>query len=248
MQDESVIIPNQQHRQDKSREPREACRHSITFDSEDEECYEDTVDFIRRSKRRRASVDGPRPYSTVSGDDLRSSIDRSSPRVRFRSRVRITAGMRRRRLSDGLPSGASSISGSPCSSISAPLRSANAASSKGWGPLGQRVSILASQNYTSEPSSPTGRRKIRHGSNPPEPYHSPVNEHTSLLRPPCRYSYARAYNEDNTGDEDVERQREHVIDEAFGKWPGRLLNHHWWWWQLESLLCCFCVDCSDDEE
>jgi hypothetical protein len=53
-----------------------------------------------------------------------------------------------------------------------------------------------------------------------------VNEHTSLLRPPCRYSYARAYNEDNTGDEDVERQREHVIDEAFGKWPGRLLNHH----------------------
>lgn len=134
--------------------------------------------------------------------------------------------MRRRRLSDGLPSGASSISGSPCSSISAPLRSANAASSKGWGPLGQRVSILASQNYVSEPSSPTGRRRTRHSSNPSEPYHSPVNEHTPLLRPPCRYSYARGYDDDRMVDEDVERQRGRVIDDTFGKWPGRLLNRH----------------------
>ncbi|KAG1746821.1 hypothetical protein EDB19DRAFT_326623 [Suillus lakei] len=184
----------------------------------------------------------------LSGDDPQGSSDRSSPRVHFRSRVRITAGMRRRRLSDGLPSGASSISGSPCSSISAPLRSANAASSKGWGPLGQRVSILASQSYTSEPSSPTSRRKTRLRSNPPEPYHSPVNEHTPLLQPPCRYSYARGYNEDNGADEDMERQRERVIDETFGKWPGRLLNRHWWWWQLEPLVCCLCVDCSDVEE
>jgi hypothetical protein len=59
--EESVIIPNQQHRQDKSREPREERFHSIAFDSEDEECYEDTIDFIRRSKQRRSSVDGPRP-------------------------------------------------------------------------------------------------------------------------------------------------------------------------------------------
>ncbi|KAG1889202.1 hypothetical protein F4604DRAFT_1710753 [Suillus subluteus] len=248
VQDESIIIPNQQHRRDKSREPREACRHSIIFDSEDEECYEDTADFIHRSNRRHSSADGPRPYSTVSGDDPQGSSDRPSPRVHFRSRVRITAGMRRRRLSDGLPSGASSISGSPCSSISAPLRSANAASSKGWGPLGQRVSILASQNYTSEPSSPTGRRKTRHRSNLPEPYHSPVTEQTPLIRPPCRYSYARGYNEDSMGDEVVERRREDVIDDAFGKWPGRLLNRHWWWWQLELLLCCLCMDCSDVEE
>lgn len=250
MQDESVITSNQQHRQDKSREPREGPRHSITFDSEDEEYYEDTIDFIRRSKQRRSTSDnGPRPCLTASGDDdLHASNDRSSPRVHFRSRVRITAGMRRRRLSDGLPSGASSISGSPCSSISAPLRSANAASSKGWGPLGQRVSILASQNYPSEPSSPTGRRKTRYRNNPPESYHDPMNEYTPLLRPPCRYSYARGYNEDNIVDEDVERQRECVIDETFGKWPGRLLNRHWWWWQVESLVCCSCMDCSDVNE
>jgi hypothetical protein len=56
--EESVIIANQQHRQDK---PREERRHSNTFDSEDEECYEDTIDFIRRSKQRRSSVDGPLP-------------------------------------------------------------------------------------------------------------------------------------------------------------------------------------------
>jgi hypothetical protein len=53
-----------------------------------------------------------------------------------------------------------------------------------------------------------------------------VNEHTPLLLPPCRYSYARGYNEDYTVDEDVGRQRERVIDETFGKWPGRLLNRH----------------------
>lgn len=61
-------MPNQLHRQDKSRDPREACgRHSITstFDSEDEECYEDTIDFIRRSKQRCSSVDGPRPYVSL---------------------------------------------------------------------------------------------------------------------------------------------------------------------------------------
>lgn len=201
---------------------------------------------------------------TVSGDDLQGSI----PHVRFHSRVRITAGMRgRRRFSDGQPSAASSISGSPCSSISAPLRSANAASSKGWGPLGQRVSVLASQSCTSERSLPTGRRKTRPRIDPPEPYHSPINEHTPLVRSPCRYSYARGYHEDDILDDDVERERErreHMIDEAFGKWPGRLLNRHvrsqlfaqrgllmffqWWLWQLEPLVCCLCVDCSDVEE
>jgi len=172
----------------------------------------------------------------------------------------------RRRLSDGQPSAASSISGSPCSSISAPLRSANAASSKGWGPLGQRVSILASQSYASEPS-PDDRRKTRPKIDPSESYHSPVNEHTPLMRSPCRYSYARGYNEDDSVDDDAERERERrerMIDESFGKWPGRLLNRHvrsqlltqrgllmffqWWWWQLEPLVCCLCVDCTDVEE
>ncbi|KAG1725565.1 uncharacterized protein EDB91DRAFT_87546 [Suillus paluster] len=252
MKEEPMIIPAQNHRQDKSMDLREGSRHSITFDSEDEDYHESTIDFLRRSKQRRFSADGPRPYLTVSGDDFQGPSDRSSPRVHFHSRVRITAGVRgHRRLSDGLPSAASSISGSPCSSISAPLRSPNAASSKGWGPLGQRVSILASQSYASEPSLPTGRRKTRPKIKPSEPHHSPVNEHTPLLRSPCRYSYARGYNEDDVVDEDVERERERrerVIDETFGKWPGRLLNRHWWWWQLEPLVCCLCVDCTDVED
>ena len=161
-----------------------------------------------------------------SGDDLQGSV----PRVRFHSRVRITAGTRgRRRLSDGQPSAASSISGSPCSSISAPLRAPNAASAKGWGPLGQRVSVLASQNYVSERSMPVGRRKTRPRIDSLDSCHSPENEHTPLVRSSCRYSYARGYHEDEMVDEDVERERERrerLIDEAFGKWPGRLINYH----------------------
>lgn len=226
-----MVIPNQEHRQD-----REGRRHSFSLDSEDE-------DYLRRSRQRHSSSNDPRPYVslylihaicgaqlasmqlTMSGDDLQGS----SPRVHFHSRVRITAGMRRRRLSDGQLSAASSISGSPCSSISAPLRSPNAASSKGWGPLGQRVSILASQNYASERSSPTHRRKTRPIIDSSASYHSPVNEHTPLVRSPCRYSYARGYIEDDMVDEDVEMERERrerMIDESFGKWPGRLLNRH----------------------
>ncbi|OAX42564.1 hypothetical protein K503DRAFT_333836 [Rhizopogon vinicolor AM-OR11-026] len=249
MKEEPMLIPNQEHRQDQGRDPREGRRYSFTIDSSDEDCHDNTIEFLRRSKQRHSSLDGPRPYLTVSGDDLQGP----GPRVRFHSRVRITAGMRgRRRPSDGQLSAASSISGSPCSSISAPLRSANAASSKGWGPLGQRVSILASQSYASEPSLPTGRRKIRPKVIPSESCHtSPVNEHTPLVRSPCRYSYARGYYEDDMVDEVAEREHEHqqrMIDETFGKWPGRLLNRHWWWWQVEPLVCCLCVDCTDVEE
>ncbi|OJA13409.1 hypothetical protein AZE42_05954 [Rhizopogon vesiculosus] len=264
MKEEPVLIPNQEHRQDQGRDPREGRRYSFTIDSSDEDCHDNTIEFLRRSKQRHSSLDGPRPYLTVSGDDLQGP----GPRVRFHSRVRITAGMRgRRRLSDGQLSAASSISGSPCSSISAPLRSANAASSKGWGPLGQRVSILASQSYASEPSLPTSRRNIRPRVIPSESYHSPVNEHTPLVRSPCRYSYARGYYEDDVVDEVAEREHERqqrMIDETFGKWPGRLLNRHvrsylliqcgslmffqWWWWQVEPLVCCLCVDCTDIEE
>ncbi|KAJ3556511.1 hypothetical protein NP233_g11958 [Leucocoprinus birnbaumii] len=87
-------------------------------------------------------------------------------RIRFRSRVRITSGLNRyrhsstrgidsnnntlRSLSGGADSyycytPSSSISGSPSSSISAPLRSRtdDEADRPGWGPLGQRVNMLA---------------------------------------------------------------------------------------------------------
>jgi hypothetical protein len=54
------------------------------------------------------------------------------------------------------------------------------------------------------------------------------------------------------------------VDEAFGKWPDRLLNYQvtftlklrleceltiwqWWWWFTEAAICCRCLDETDDE-
>ncbi|KAH7911813.1 hypothetical protein BJ138DRAFT_1149707 [Hygrophoropsis aurantiaca] len=36
--------------------------------------------------------------------------------------------------------------------------------------------------------------------------------------------------------------RAQLIDEVFGTWPRRLLNHHWWWWQLEPIVCCLSAE------
>ncbi|KAH7884010.1 hypothetical protein F5I97DRAFT_1634144 [Phlebopus sp. FC_14] len=141
------------------------------------------------------------------------SPDLPSPRVRFRSRVRITGGVgRRRRLSEGLSSGASSISGSPSSSISAPLRTSTTSSTQGWRPLGRRPSLDA-------------------------------DERSRLLTTPRHYrTTSQSANVVLT---EVE-WREQVIEEAFGKWPRRLLNAHWWWRQLEPIMCCFCI-CGDPD-
>ncbi|KAF9229807.1 hypothetical protein BS17DRAFT_41743 [Gyrodon lividus] len=183
--------------------------------------------------------------------------DRPCLRVHFRSRVRITAGIgRRRRLSDvGLSSNASSISGSPASSISAPLRTHNTASSKGWGPLGSRVSLLASQ--TAVPQTPGrtvcmddgvrhGRRKHSRSSCD----YGTVDERTRLATSANGGSYTANRSEGDSRQRDSERgrqRREQIVDQAFGKWPGRLLNRHWWWWQLEPIVCCFCL-CGDSDE
>ncbi|KAJ3474690.1 hypothetical protein NLI96_g12314 [Meripilus lineatus] len=74
---------------------------------------------------------------------------RSIPRVRFRSRVRITSGLRKHRRSTGdnpnSTSPSSSASGSPSSSISAPLRW-QADENASWGPIGRRLSAFANSN------------------------------------------------------------------------------------------------------
>lgn len=63
-------------------------------------------------------------------------------------------------------------------------------------------------------------------------------------------------------DEDSDDERlSRDVDEVFGKFPGRLLNHHvssspllahdgtdrhgyqWWYWQLEPIICCHCLCC-----
>ncbi|KAH0838709.1 hypothetical protein J3R83DRAFT_7039, partial [Lanmaoa asiatica] len=186
----------------------------------------------------------------------------TGPRVRFRSRVRISAGMgRRQRLSDGLSSTASSISGSPSSSISAPLRTHHTGNN-GWVPLGGRVNLLAS------PAAPVAPRRSEYassgkGNGSGSGYENArkrsarssqvfldddVDEHTHLMTSATRHSYVENQQAHDRYHDDGERERwwrEQLVDEVFGKWPGRLLNRHWWWWHLEPILCCFC---DPDEE
>jgi len=182
--------------------------------------------------------------SQVPGDEpmLTGLDDRTGPRVRFRSRVRITGGIGPRRgRSDGLSSSASSISGSPSSSISAPLRT-HYTGNNGWVPLGSRIKFVASQPSLVSPcqgdddvngakgnSGENGNGKAQRRSSWPFSDED-LDEHTQLLAPATRYSYVGSYACDSCYDDrqrELERRwREQLIDETFGKWPTRLLNRH----------------------
>lgn len=90
---------------------------------------------------------------------------RPVPRVRFRSRVRITSGLRRSKHISGDAGGASptsSASDSPSSSISAPLRW-QADENAAWGPLGRRLSAYASQNGWQKQRVPSAGPRNGHG-------------------------------------------------------------------------------------
>lgn len=93
-----------------------------------------------------------------------------------------------------------------------------------------------------------------------------VDEHTHLITPTVRPSYAGNQYAHDLHQDDGERERwwrEQLMDEVFGKWPVRLLNRRvslsvhshvsqlfmvfqWWWWHLETILCYLCY--SDDDE
>jgi len=183
--------------------------------------------------------------STDSYDDqeLDSPPERSS-RVRFRSRVRIGSGLNRHRhkhlgvdylSSDFSP--APSLSGSPSSSISAPLRTQTdeQVGKPGWGTLGQRVSMFAKVNMEQRRSREQAS-SFRTGVEPggfrgeqviPYSYYVQVDEETPLL---SGFSHS-----DSTAE-----------DKVFGPWPGRLANPYWWWWHIESIICCYCLDDIDD--
>ncbi|KAF9015387.1 hypothetical protein BDQ17DRAFT_1340979 [Cyathus striatus] len=183
------------------------------------------------------------------------TLQRPNARVRFRSRVRITSGLNRSRHrnasfsivegtenSNRLPlSPASSLSGSPSSSISAPLRSRDddEVGKPGWGTLGQRVGLFAQRRRIGDRS--VGSPRINHI----RPKHI-ASENTPLLRSPCRLSYETNPSETCEWDEEARLSKE--IDLIFGTWPRRLLNHHWWWWHLEPIICCHCLEDSDTEE
>ncbi|KAL0945553.1 hypothetical protein HGRIS_014714 [Hohenbuehelia grisea] len=119
------------------------CRHSHpslrNAESKPELDHTDTVDLD-------LDLDDETPSPNT--DTIRTN------RVRFRSRVRIASGLNRHRTSlsfaDGdhpaFIGGEGSLSSSPSSSISAPLRTPaddEDSTRPGWGPLGQRVSLFA---------------------------------------------------------------------------------------------------------
>lgn len=148
---------------------------------------------------------------------------RPNARVRFRSRVRITSGIGHKRKGD---SAYSSRSGSPSSSISAPLRYHANEENNGWGTLGQRVGILGLQKKTNG-SPERARRQRRKRADPIAPAES-VDE-----RAPLRGSFYRSYTEgegaqeEDILDEDSDDERlSQEIDDVFGTFPGRLLNYH----------------------
>lgn len=155
--------------------------------------------------------------------------------------MRISAGLGRRwRHSDGLSSNASSISGSPSSSISAPLRT-HYTGDNGWGPLGSRVKFSVSQAAPITPCRDDNANGGKRNSSGNGDGNTPrlrgrsswtsldvdADEYTHLLTPGTRYYVGRHVCDSCNDDGERERWwREQLINETFGKWPGRLLNRH----------------------
>ncbi|KAL1940681.1 hypothetical protein VTO73DRAFT_8116 [Trametes versicolor] len=214
----------------------------VTEDGEDEEEDED-------EEGRRTSSQPPVPPT--------------GPRVRFRSRVRITSGVHRHRHSmtvNGTPTPCSSASDSPSSSISAPLRY-QADENGAWGPLGKRLSAYAAGNgWQRRTQGPMHTQRVQdvpvigpapRGGKTARSHH----ERTPLLRPGRQRSYTEEEEEETQTEEELGPEERAMRTAAlrreeeavFGKWPWRIFNRHWWWWHVEPVLCC-CSDDSDYEE
>lgn len=179
-----------------------------------------------------AVVHTPCPVMTTPEDmnnethHIPPEIDPSHPlRVRFQPRVRITSGLNRcRRQQERLTVGgqqdyytfstSSSRSTSASSSISAPLRTQfdDEFGKPGWGTLGQRVSLLARRKQNIQESESHAKR-MNHGTVSGMKYRT--NERTPLIN-----SYL-SYHDEGNGSSPSKR-----IDQVFGPWPQRLLNHH----------------------
>lgn len=193
--------------------------------------------------------------TTDPAEVIAPSLTRST-RIRFRSRVRITSGLHHHRRSAAGSSTtgsrnresiihltnddngrvaitpSSSLSGSPSSSISAPLRSRtdDEAGTPGWGPLGQRVSMFARKNRRNKPVD----CRFWADGLPGPPGQIGGTETTPLLKPSYRVKSRlsqqyhrkgrRQYDDDYFSSPQRTLYPEEV-DEIFGKWPVRLLNY-----------------------
>ncbi|KAF5392546.1 hypothetical protein D9757_002158 [Collybiopsis confluens] len=211
------------------------------------------------------------------------TITQANRSIRFRSRVRITSGVHHHRHRTRIDSGSDSvflnlsqpgesgtISSSPSSSISAPIRFREdepTASSK-WGPLGQRVRLFVSQQREKAKQIQADgfargrearrRRELEHGSSDGDlaqershtegPNRGGVHERSPLLsRRQQRQRQKLLSGQVDNNEEDGQERLGHEIDMVFGKWPGRLLNRHWWWWQIRYIACCNLADEWDAE-
>lgn len=166
------------------------------------------VDLLVRATAESSCSELEQPFS----DD----IPARTGRVRFRSRVRITSGLNRQKKKSRsehdyltFSSSTSSLSGSPSSSISAPLRvdAEDSVGKPGWGTLGQRVSLLArpKKRYKEPRSEVFSRINIQGIITTGE-----VNEQTPLT--------------DHNRDTETIRNHAQELDFAFGPWPRRLSN------------------------
>lgn len=182
-------------------------------------------------------------------DELDTPVSENVPerpsRVRFRSRVRITSGLNRHRHTSYSEQDAhqisfsrsSSLSGSPSSSISAPLRNQaeDEVGKPGWGTLGQRVSILAQGNLQRRKQREQREqallaKSVRLGINVPTSQQYGADERTPLINSSSPYPYLRRnsepFNGSNDSREDGTDRLARDVDIVFGPWPIRLWNHH----------------------
>ena len=216
----------------------------------------------------------PPPSISLDDDQTPTVVTRHSvPRVHFRSRVRITSGLhsssrprncdstgRNSTPDDEIGTANTSASGSPSSSISAPLRY-QADENNILGPLGKRINSLAQT------------RNKRNGQLRRVGIGSSVGERTPFLRaseygPAPDYTHQRRERSricNESEDEDLASGLKREEDIMFGRWPWRIFNRHassiaqvpgrvltlfvqWWAYQCGPVLCC-CPDggLGDDE-
>ncbi|KAF9535797.1 hypothetical protein CPB83DRAFT_842355 [Crepidotus variabilis] len=188
------------------------------------------------------------------------------PRVRFRSRVRITSGISRHRSHNqscsiaaqtqdyfSLPP-SSTASSSPASSISVPLRTKadEEIGKPGWGTLGQRVSLLARGRYPRKSREERERERFAKGLQRRDSLGDRLyaNERTPLLASPLRkvtHGSIESADNDSAQLQGQASYHEREVARIFGPWPERLYNHHWWWWKMEPIVCCWCLTDLDEE-
>lgn len=184
-----------------------------------------------------AAIDQPQVLpASLDNDQTPTVVARHSvPRVHFRSRVRITSGLhssgrsrnrdgtnRNSTADHGIETANTSASGSPSSSISAPLRY-QADENNVLGPLGKRINSLA---QTRNKRNGQLRRAANVG--------SPASERTPFLRaseygPVPNYTRQRRErgrmgSEGEGEDSTSGPKREEEI--MLGRWPWRMFNRH----------------------